>query len=153
VDSLNRFLSSGSALSPRQHVLEGAVEEIAETDVRKRSFCLGRPRCENVQALVAGPFDAGAPERRLPDPRLAFQDESLQAGRRALDEGADDLEVRILADDFARHLDATISPGVRAVDGTRRNQPSARRREAPSLQLAAFSSQGGISLSAGTFSS
>ena len=69
----------------RQRVVEDAVEQVAEADVRKRTLRFGWPRREHARPTAARLLDGGVPERRLPDPGLAFERDRERAipGRRA----------------------------------------------------------------------
>ena len=58
-----------------QHVVEDALEQIAEPDVGERALRLGRPRREDGRSLRARLLDARLPERRLADPRLPLEHE------------------------------------------------------------------------------
>ena len=56
----------------RQHLVEHAVEQVAEAGVGERPLRLGGPRREHAPPAAARLLDGGAPERRLPDPGIAL---------------------------------------------------------------------------------
>ena len=85
----------------RQDVVEDTVEQVAEPDVGKLALRLRRPGREDTKPLRARIVDRRQPERRLPDPRLAFEDERSQpAFPPCTDEGVELLEQLLPADDL-----------------------------------------------------
>ena len=58
-----------------QNLLEHALEEVTEHDVRERALGLGRARREDAETLLVRFFDRRTPKRGLPDPRLALEHE------------------------------------------------------------------------------
>ena len=79
-------------------LVEHSVEQVAYSRERQRGLALRRTRLENPKSLLLSLRDARTPDRRLADPRLAFQQErpaELQAeedGRR--DRAVGDVVVR-----------------------------------------------------------
>ena len=87
-----------------QRLLEDAFEEVTKPGVRERPLRLGRSRREDAQAPLARLLDRGEPERRLPDPRLAFQQERARRGPRLVEERGDGGELLLSGDDLECHL-------------------------------------------------
>ena len=61
--------------------VEHSVEEIPEAGVRKAALRLGWARGEHAQRTPPCGVDGGAPERRLSDPRVAFERDRGRARR------------------------------------------------------------------------
>ena len=86
-----------------QDVVEDVLEEIAEPDVGEAALGLGRSRREDAQSTRARMLDAGQPERRLPDPRIALQHECGRPFPHVVDEGVKGGELLLPADDLEHH--------------------------------------------------
>jgi hypothetical protein len=84
-----------------KHDLELVLEQVAEASVGKPPLRLGRPRQKDTQPPLTRILDAGQPERRLADSRLAFQHQCLRSVGRLVEEGVDGAEFLVSADDFA----------------------------------------------------
>ena len=87
-----------------QRLLEDAFEQVAQPGVRERPLRLGGSRREDAQAPLARLLDCGEPERRLPDPRLAFQQERARCAPRLVEELGDGSELPLPGDDLQCHL-------------------------------------------------
>ncbi len=87
-----------------QRLLENGFEQVAQPGVRERPLRLGRSRREDAQAPLARLLDCGEPERRLPDPRLAFQQERARRGPRLVEERGHGGELLLSGDDLECHL-------------------------------------------------
>ena len=59
----------------REHLVESAVEQVAEPGVGERALGLGRTGREHAEPAPARVLDGRAPERRLADPRRTFERE------------------------------------------------------------------------------
>ena len=94
----------------RQHVVEDAVEQVAEAGVRERALRLGGPRREHAEPAPAGVLDGGAPERRLPDPGLAFERDRDRAvaGPVPVEKRRQRAELLVSADDLDCHSSRRI---------------------------------------------
>ena len=86
-----------------QHVVDHALEEVAERYVREVTLGLGRARDERPQPFGTRVLHAREPERRLPDARLSREHERGGPLRCSFDEGADGGELLVAADDLDRH--------------------------------------------------
>ena len=96
----------------RQHgqdVVERAFEQIAQRDMAQASLRFGGPREQDARAPLPGMLDRRLEERRLADPRFAFEDECGRPGLRVVDEGEDDATFFLSADDLQRHLAAIVT--------------------------------------------
>jgi hypothetical protein len=85
----------------RQHTLERVLEEVAEAGVGKASLHLRRLRQENPESPRARGVDARTPERRLPDPRLALEQECRRSRGGPVEDGVQGAELPVSAYDFA----------------------------------------------------
>ena len=83
---------------------EDLVEEVAQADVCEAALGLRGPRHDDEHASLARSRHSGEPERRLADPRLAFEHEPGRPARRPADEGVNRGEITLPADDLVRHL-------------------------------------------------
>jgi hypothetical protein len=85
----------------REDLFEDALEEVAEPGVRESSLRLGRPRDVYSEAKFTGGVDARKPERRLPDPRLAFEHHRRRSVGAPGEERSEGRELLVSADDLA----------------------------------------------------
>jgi hypothetical protein len=84
----------------RQRVVECVLEQVAEPYVSEGPLRLSGARRQNAQALRARVLDAGMPEGRLPDSRIAVEHEHPCAVLDLIDEPADGGELCLPADDL-----------------------------------------------------
>ena len=86
-----------------QNLLEHALEEVTEHDVRERALGLGRARREDAETLLVRFFDPRTPKRGLPDPRLALEHERPRSSRLFVQEGTEGAELLLPAHDLESH--------------------------------------------------
>ena len=112
----------------RQHLVEDAVEQVAEPGVRERALRLGGPRREHAQPAPARVLDRRAPERRLPDPGLALERDRNRPvrDRAAIEERGQRAELLLPPDDVDRH------------SATHRDRVAARKSGLARLRLEAI---------------
>ena len=109
----------------RQRVVEDAVEQVAEADVRKRTLRFGGPRREHAEPTPAGVLDGGAPERRLPDPGLAFERDCDRAfpGAVPVEERRQRAELLFPPDDVDCHSTSIVTWALPEVPQNERPRP------------------------------
>ena len=61
-----------------KHIRDAVLEQVDERRVREPLLRLRGPRREHLQRPLARRLDAGEPERRLADPRLAFEHDDVR---------------------------------------------------------------------------
>ena len=88
----------------RQHVVDGALEQISQPRVSEAVLGLGRSRREDAQSSRPRMLDAGKPDRRLPNAGLALEHERAGPSLRLADEGVYGAELLFPADDPEDHL-------------------------------------------------
>ena len=86
-----------------QNLVEHALEEVAEHDVRERALGLGRARREDAKPPLVRRLDSRTPERGLPDPRLALEHERPRPSRLFVQEGTEGAELLLPAHDLESH--------------------------------------------------
>ncbi len=91
-------------LQRREHVVEHALEQVAETRVREPALRLRRSRREHTRPCERAQLDARQPERRLADPGVTLEHERGRPVARLVHERRDDGELLVPADDLERHL-------------------------------------------------
>ena len=62
-----------------EHVGEHVLEQVPQPGMGHSQLDLGGSRGQDAEPLLPRPLDAGEPERRLPDPGLALQNERSRA--------------------------------------------------------------------------
>jgi len=88
----------------REHVLERRLEEIAEPCKRQPALGFGGTGRENTKRSCACRVDRCAPERRLPDARLALEhDRARHRELRRTEKPVQPLELCLASDDLACH--------------------------------------------------
>jgi hypothetical protein len=95
----------------RVGVEASALEEVDEPDEREPHLLRRRPRDAHVVPGGAARLDRLQPERRLPDSRVAAQDQRARARRKLRDERAEARPLRVAADD-GRHACGGRGVGV-----------------------------------------
>ena len=96
-----------------QHLVEHALEEIAERDVRQPALGLCGPRGQHPQPLLARGLDPGQPNRRLADSCVAFEHERVRP-LDPLEEGVQRGQLLVSADDVqGRHEGSVRASSVR----------------------------------------
>ena len=88
----------------RKDVCQRALEEIGQPQAGKAALGLGGPRREEQVPALPRVLDAGSPQRRLADPRLALQHECRYPLGRRVQEGVNPLELLLSSDDPRSHL-------------------------------------------------
>ena len=86
-----------------QNLVEHALEEVTEHDVRERALGLGRARREDAETLLVRFLDPRTPKRGLPDPRLALEHERPRSSRLFVQEGTEGAELLLPAHDLESH--------------------------------------------------
>ena len=127
----------------RQHLLERVVEQVAEAGVGERALRLGGARREHAPPAAARLLDGGAPERRLPDPGIAFQGDRDRASHCAtpVEKRRQRADLHVSAHDLDCHVRAAIVTGgiakVSRIAAARRDELlTAWRRESRSRSSA-----------------
>ena len=64
---------------PRERAFADVLEQVGQPGERELRLGAARARGEDAQASASRRLDRSLPERRLPDPRLAFEDEDGRA--------------------------------------------------------------------------
>ena len=90
----------------RQDIGEDVFEQVAEAGIRERPLRFRRPRREHAEAALTRVLDGRAPERRLPDPRLAFERDRGRAldGCAPVEKRRQGAELLVPPDDLDCHL-------------------------------------------------
>lgn len=90
------------------HLVERPVEQVAKSGERDLRLGPARSRAQNAVPLRPGPLDAGSPQRRLANARLAFEQERPRP--LLSQEGVDVRELLVAPDDLvSRHAHARPS--------------------------------------------
>src|SRR6266581_3141169 len=92
-----------------ERVLECGVEHVAQTGERERGLAFGGSRSQHAETLRLRFGGARLPERRLPDPRLAFEHQCRGSAGDARNEVAENTELGIPANDSC-HLSTDRTP-------------------------------------------
>ena len=97
--------------------MEGGVEQVGDRTQRERHLDLHAPRHEDAHAGLLRRFDRGAPEHRLPDPRVPADDSGGRAVAERVDEIPELVELLLPADE----LEVTCNGHPMIVDGETRH--------------------------------
>ena len=92
-----------------ERVLECRVQHVSQTGERERGLAFGGSRSQHAETLRLRFGDARFPERRLPDPRLAFEHQCRGSAGDARNEVAENIELSIPANDSC-HLSTDRTP-------------------------------------------
>ena len=93
----------------RQDSVDDVSEKVGETPVREAGLRLRGSRGENAEAALDRCVSAGQPERRLPDPGLARQDDGARKLLRTVEEPDESFELFVPADEISVRLGARSS--------------------------------------------
>jgi len=93
-----------------EHLVECALEQVAEPGVCESSLRFSRPRSEHPQSSFACGLDARLPQGRLPYPRLAFEHERHGPIRWTLESRVHRRKLKLPAYDIDGHGQPTMDP-------------------------------------------
>ena len=114
----------------REHLVEHGLEQVTQPGEREPLLRLGGPRDEDTRRPAVCLGDSRLPERRLADPRLAFEDERARCAGRLVEERVDRREhssSRPTISPTQATMDANPAGGKTWSEGAWGSRPRARR--------------------------